>query len=95
MLDGAHAPTGDGLMVIGVALDDAVAVQQFLAKNPVSYPILLGGDLAEVDLSTTYGNAKSVLPYSVLIGRDGRILAQKFGLIRPHELEAWQAMADR
>lgn len=93
LLDGAHAPDGDGLMVIGVALDDGAAVQQFLAKNPVSYPILLAGDTAEADLSTRFGNSKSVLPYSVLIGRDGRVLAQKFGLIRPHDLEAWQALS--
>ncbi|HRD72411.1 MAG TPA: TlpA disulfide reductase family protein [Aquimonas sp.] len=93
LLDGAHAPEGDGLMVIGVALDDGAAVQQFLAKNPVSYPILLAGDTAEADLSTRFGNSKSVLPYSVLIGRDGRVLAQKFGLIRPHDLEAWQALS--
>jgi len=94
LLDGAHAATGDGLTVIGVALDDAAAVQQFLVRNPVRYPILLAGDSAEVDLSTRFGNAKSVLPYSVLIGRDGRVLAQKFGLIRAHDLEGWQALVD-
>ena len=92
MLDAAHRADGSGLTVIGVALDEGGEVQKFLAKNPVRYPILLAGEGAEVDLSTTYGNAKSVLPYSVLIGRDGQILAQKFGLLRERDLDAWQAM---
>ena len=85
---------GGAVAVVGVALDNPVAVRNFVREFGIRYPILLAGDSAEVDLSTRFGNAKSVLPYSVLIGRDGRVLAQKFGLIRAHDLEGWQALVD-
>jgi hypothetical protein len=38
-----------------------------------------------------YGNDRSVLPYSVLIGRDGHILAQRFGNFSEDSLEQWLA----
>ena len=69
---------GTGLAVVGVAIDDVAAVQEFLHDNPVRYPILIG-DNVEPDPSLLFGDTRSVLPFSVLIGRDGRILAQRAG----------------
>ena len=67
-----------GLAVVGVAIDDAAAVQEFLRDNPVRYPILIGDNL-DPDPSLLFGDSRSVLPYTVLIGRDGKILAQRAG----------------
>ena len=40
-------------------------------------------------VSGAYGNNRSVLPYTVLSGRDGRILAQHFGSFSEQALEDW------
>ena len=40
------------------------------------------------DLGRRLGNTPGVLPYSVLIGRDGRVLAQKVGPYSPSSLDA-------
>src|ERR1700761_9564101 len=67
----------NGLEVVGVAVDDADAVRNYLQKYPVAYPILLGDDEANPEL--IFGDRRSVLPYSVLIGKDGTLLAQREG----------------
>lgn len=84
---GAHL-AGDGLAVVGVAIDNADAVGDFLKEHPVRYPILIGGN-DDPDPSLTFGDTRSVLPYSVLIGRDGRILARRAGSFNAQTLSAW------
>ena len=79
---------GQGLTVVGVAIDDVPAVKQFLEDNPVRYPILIDENAAP-DPSLLFGDTRSVLPYSVLIGRDGKILAQRVGSFTSSSLNDW------
>jgi thiol-disulfide isomerase/thioredoxin len=79
---------GKGLQVVGIAIDDVEAVRDFLKENPVRYPILL--DVANgVDPSVIFGDTRQVLPFSVLIGRDGRIVDQRAGSFSQSSLTAW------
>ncbi|HEY6943216.1 TlpA disulfide reductase family protein [Dokdonella sp.] len=80
-----------GLQVVGIAADDAGATRAFLREHPVSYPVLVDDPVSARadDASNRFGNARDVLPYSVLIGRDGRILAQRYGNFSETSLEAW------
>jgi peroxiredoxin len=76
-----YAPLG--LQVIGIALDNAESVRSFVDTFGITYPILLG----EEDVFTTsaaYGNTEGVLPYSVLVDRDGIIRWQYAGQVH-HE----------
>jgi len=80
---------GKGLEIVGIAMDDAEAVRGFLKDNPVDYPILLADD--ESDASLRYGDTRGVLPFSVLIGRDGRVIAQRAGNFTQSSLDRWIA----
>lgn len=80
-----------GVQVIGIAADSADATKAFITRHPVHYPILVDDPESGRDLSLAFGNTRSVLPYSVLVGRDGRILAQRFGNFSEKSLEAWLA----
>lgn len=83
---------GAGLQIVGIAADGAQATRDFLGRHPVAYPILVDDpDQAANgrDSAAIYGNDRGVLPYSVLIGRDGRILAQHYGNFSETSLEAW------
>lgn len=67
-----------GLVVLGVSIDgpDSVAqVKSEVAKLGVTFPILLDQETRVVALY----NPKTSAPFSVLIGRDGTILAKKEG----------------
>jgi thiol-disulfide isomerase/thioredoxin len=76
-----------GLEVVGVAVDDPDAVKEYLKDYPVAYTILLGDDAATPEL--LFGDRRSVLPYSVLIGKDGKLLAQREGSFTPERLRSW------
>jgi thiol-disulfide isomerase/thioredoxin len=78
----------NGVQVIGLALDDAESVRAFLQHVPVRYPILLDAP-GPADASVRLGNRRGVLPYSVLIGPDGRIVRQRLGPFAPGELNGF------
>lgn len=85
------AEQGDnGVQVLGIALDDQAAVEDFLARIPVSYPIAI--DIPGTrDSGVQLGNPRGVLPYTVLIGADGRLLKQRIGPFLHGEINAWAA----
>ena len=88
----ASGESSKGTQVVGIALDHADDVRAFLQHTPVGYPILI--DVAGPgDSGVQLGNAKGVLPYSVLIGADGRVRTQKIGPFEPGEVERWAAAA--
>lgn len=82
-----------GTQVIGMALDSPDAIRQFLERVPVAYPILVDTP-GPADASVWLGNRKGVLPYSVLVSADGRILKQKVGPFATGEIDDWAADRD-
>jgi peroxiredoxin len=80
-----------GLQVVGIASDSATATRDFLDAVPVHYPVLIDDPEKGEDLSSVFGNDHDVLPYSVLIGGDGRILARRAGNFTEAKLGAWLA----
>ena len=78
----------NGVQVVGIALDDPAAVQAFLQRVPVSYPIVLDTP-GPSDAGVRLGNPKGVLPYSVLVSEDGRLLRQRIGPFAGGEIERW------
>ena len=74
----------DGLVVIGVAMDDSEApkIAEFAAELGVNYPVLLGTD----KVSEAYGSV-DYLPTSFYIDRDGKIIGKGVGLLGRREIE--------
>ncbi len=87
----ARSQAMDGVQVIGLALDTPEGVRGFLARVPVSYPVLVETP-GPADASVWLGNRKGVLPYSVLVGADGRIVKQKVGPFESGEIGSWAKM---
>jgi peroxiredoxin len=87
----AQANVGEqGPIVIGIAMDDPERVRAFLAQHAVNYPILLGR-LDHPSTSLRLGNVGEVLPYSVLLDPNGRVLNTRRGPLDDAELKAWLA----
>ncbi|MCY7355545.1 MAG: TlpA family protein disulfide reductase [Lysobacter sp.] len=78
----------NGVQVVGIALDDVDAVRDFLTRVQVTYPILLDSP-GPADTGVRLGNPKGVLPYSVLISADGRLLKQRIGPFADGEVTSW------
>ena len=78
----------NGIQVIGIALDNPAAVADFLKAHPVAYPILLDRP-GPNDSSVRLGDRAGVLPYSVLVAADGRVLKQRLGPFAKGEIDDW------
>lgn len=78
----------NGWQVLGIAVDKVDAVQAFLRRTPVSFPIAMAG-LPGADLSRSLGNAAGGLPYTVVFGADGVLRHRKIGQLSPSDLSRW------
>jgi thiol-disulfide isomerase/thioredoxin len=82
-----------GTQVVGVALEDEADARAWLRANPLPYLILFELPSA-TDSSVALGNARGLLPYSVLVGANGRVLASRTGPFDDAaDLEEWLADA--
>ena len=74
----------DGLVVLGIALDDTEPskIAQFASEMGINYMVLLGTD----KVSELYGNV-DYLPTSFYIDRQGKIVGKGTGLLGRGEIE--------
>jgi peroxiredoxin len=84
----------EGLVVVGVAMDDSEAskIAAFAGEMGVNYPVLLGTDKVSED----YGDVQ-YLPTSFYIDRDGKFVGKGVGLLGRKEVEdnVQKALASR
>lgn len=74
-----------GFEILGVALDEATAVRDFVAEYGVTYPQLLAGPDG-ASLMARFGNPRGALPYSVLVDREGIVRLAHLGELDPETL---------
>ena len=76
-----------GVQFVGLAQDDAAKVAAFGRELGINYPLWLGG--AEVmTLSRRLGNRLGVLPHTVLLDPQGRVVESRIGIYQEEALEA-------
>ena len=71
-----------GVQFVGIGVDDAEKLAAFIRTTPVSYPVLVASPA-----DTTPGLQVKGLPYTVVIGRDGRSEMTRLGRIDEGSLE--------
>jgi thiol-disulfide isomerase/thioredoxin len=81
----------NGWQVLGLAIDKKNPVQDFLRRMPVSFPMAMAG-IEGIELTRSLGNTAGGLPFSVLLGADGRVLKRKIGKISAQELSLWREL---
>jgi len=81
-----------GLKIVGVSVDEGgdAGVKDFVTENKVTYPIAVDGEGRVASALRT-----TVLPTSVLIGRDGRIVWRKVGAVMPNETAALDTLIEK
>lgn len=62
-----------GLVIIGIALDNKQNIVDFTDPMDMNYPVLMA-EKEGVALAKAYGNRLGVLPYTVVINRQGKIV---------------------
>ena len=75
--------------LIGIAIDEIEAVNKFLIKTPINYVSLISNDIKGVEISKSLGNDKGVLPFTVLIKPNGKILKVFYGKLDMKSLNTY------
>jgi thiol-disulfide isomerase/thioredoxin len=81
-----------GWQVVGLAIDNAPAVAEFLQHTPVGYSIGIAG-MDGADLMLALGNGHGALPYTVVMDAQGGLVAQRLGETSLDQLEGWAKSA--
>ena len=86
-----QANQAKGFEIVGIALDEVKQAREFAADLGVDYPILVG-TTDVMAMAREYGNVSGVLPYTVLIDREGIVRWTHLGELK--EAEVTRQVAD-
>lgn len=87
----AQAAAGSaGVQVLGLAVDQVGAVQKWLARQPLDFPVAMTGS-AGVSLTRSLGNINGGLPFTLLFDEQGQMRQRKIGELSEQELQQWVA----
>lgn len=75
-----------GASIIGIALDQKIPVNNYANMFALAYPLLLAEQGSGVQLLRAYGSSNGALPYTVVLNRQGQIVARKTGIFQEEEL---------
>lgn len=82
-----------GLEVIGIAIEDkAEPVRDFAKAYDMDYPVLIAKDRG-IPLMQALGNSRAGLPYTLVLDRQGKVIASKLGPMTKDEMAAAFAAA--
>jgi thiol-disulfide isomerase/thioredoxin len=76
-----------GVQFVGIAEDDPEKVAAFGRELGINYPLWLG-DAGVMDLSRRLGNRLGVLPHTVLLDGQGRVIESRIGIFAEPVLES-------
>jgi thiol-disulfide isomerase/thioredoxin len=72
---------------VGIGIDTADNIRQFVDKVKVSYSLLVAG-LGGISLLRELGNTTGGLPFTVMFDADGNIMDTILGQVQPEDLRA-------
>ncbi len=77
-----------GVVFIGAAIeDDADLVRDFVKANGISYPVLMTGSDNGIALLQALDNKAAGLPFTIVLDRQGNVVAIKLGILTPARLQ--------
>jgi thiol-disulfide isomerase/thioredoxin len=75
-----------GLQFIGIAIEDPEPVREWTERIKINYPVLIAG-MSGLGLAAAFGNRAGVVPYSVVVDREGQIVQTHPGLFPLSEIQ--------
>jgi thiol-disulfide isomerase/thioredoxin len=73
--------------IIGIGIDSPSNIREFVSRVSVHYPLYIGG-MGGSELARTFGNQAGGLPFTVLIGADGRVKKTYLGRLKMDQVRA-------
>ncbi len=86
-----EAQRAKGWQVVGLAVDQDAAVQRFLQRSPLAFPVGIAG-MSGTQLTRDLGNSVGGLPFTVVFGRQGDVQHRKMGQLLASDLQNWASL---
>ncbi|ASF45352.1 TlpA family protein disulfide reductase [Methylovulum psychrotolerans] len=74
-----------GVVFLGIAIDEAKAVKNFHEDMAINYPLLLA-ETTGAALAREFGDAMEAVPYTVIVNQQGQIIYRKPGEVSKDDL---------
>ncbi|HJV88106.1 MAG TPA: TlpA disulfide reductase family protein [Noviherbaspirillum sp.] len=74
------------IQILGIGIDSAKNIAEFSSKYKIDYPLFVAG-VSGTELSRQFGNTAGGLPFTVLIGHDGKVKKTFLGRLKMNELK--------
>jgi thiol-disulfide isomerase/thioredoxin len=88
LIEGQEKYGPRGVMFIGAAVEDnADSVRDFGKSHGITYPVVMAGKEKGIALLRALGNKIAGLPFTVVLDRQGNIVASKRGIMTPALLQ--------
>jgi len=78
---------GEGLQVIGIAIDQPEKVAAFAKELDLNYPALIAS-YETLDVAKPLGDRLLGLPFTVILDRHGRVAHTQLGPMKPAQLHS-------
>lgn len=75
-----QAYAGQGLQIIGIGLDEIKKLRNYARTLGINYPILRADPAQQYELLNQWGDPAGVLPFTVIIDREGRPVFMQIGI---------------
>ena len=86
LLDAAQQQHGgNGVQVVGIAIDTAANIREYLKVVKIGYPVLVG-EASAIALMRSLGNTSGGLPFTVILDRKGSVQRRRVGAYSEAEL---------
>ena len=87
----AHADAGGRVAFVGLGIDSPSNIAAFNDRFKPSYPLLAAGADGTM-LARAFGDEDGALPFTVVLGSDGRVIASHLGKVDDTTLKKWLAI---
>ncbi len=77
----------DGVQFVGVAIDQKERVVPYAREMGINYPLMVGG-METMEFARQLGDRATVLPFTLILDRTGKVTTAQVGVLRPERLEA-------
>lgn len=74
-----------GVVFIGIAIDEEKAVKNYAEDMAINYPVLIA-NATGIELAKEFGDSMEAVPFTVIINREGQIVFRKPGEVSKSEL---------
>jgi thiol-disulfide isomerase/thioredoxin len=82
-----HKTAGNTVEIVGIGIDSPSNVREFVAKNKISYPLLVAG-MGGTELSRLLGNPSGALPFTIVISSKQSVALRVLGRFSLPALQA-------